>query len=386
MWLISFLQAYIENLWKKNPSSFSYFDTFLFFLLRLCEPVYRFCFFIDQRVKRWFGGKKLHGLKVISLGNISAGGTGKSVFSHFLIKLLNNRAGAIVLRGYGGTAKKSCLISDGKRLLADVHVSGDEAFMAAKKLSVPVIVGKNRFASARILENLVTSNKCQLDYLLLDDAYQNHHLHKDFQVLLLDARHPLENGHCFPAGRLREKDCSRADAIVFTHADQVTNQKLLKYRHLVLRQVNHDYIFSGKHSFAGLLKLGGQKIDPYSLSDKRVGIVAGIGSFQGFCNSITALGIKIARFFEYSDHHWYTPLQVVSLLTLLDNGKLDVIITTRKDWSKLSGLLVGLTSSQVPFYVLDVDFKFLTQEEHIRFFALLEQKLGWLSTHGSLLK
>jgi tetraacyldisaccharide 4'-kinase len=180
----------------------------LFFL----ELFYQAGFFLVTRFKRYRGNKSVP-FKVISVGNLSVGGTGKSVFVQFLSKKLD-RPSAILLRGYKRKNKKNILIDiDNKNKYRPSDV-GDEALMFSQKLDSPIVVGKSRIKSVELLKKYCENKNKKIKFLLLDDGYQNFQLKKDCEILLLDARAPFDNNHCLPAGRLREKDFSRADIII----------------------------------------------------------------------------------------------------------------------------------------------------------------------------
>lgn len=135
--------------------------------------------------------------KVISVGNLTVGGTGKTPMTRYLARLVQSlgREVAIVSRGYKGRAEKSGgIVSDGKRILMDADAAGDEPFMLASGLGdVPVAVGRNRFAAAMQL-----LQACHPEVIILDDAFQHLPLDRDLNVVLLDHKRPFGNGHLLP--------------------------------------------------------------------------------------------------------------------------------------------------------------------------------------------
>ena len=205
---------FLTNLWNKslNKNSLSFFEKYFFKILCFFELFYKCVFFFKKKYKNFFQKKFISSFKIISIGNLSVGGTGKTVFSQFLIKNLENLKGSVVLRGYGGENEKTpenFLVSNGIDIFCDSFFCGDEAFMLANSLEVPIVIGKNKKKSCLILEQFESNEKQKIDYIILDDAYQNFSIKKNVEILLLDAIKPFENGHCLPAGRLREKDLSR---------------------------------------------------------------------------------------------------------------------------------------------------------------------------------
>lgn len=329
---------FITKLWEKSIdfSHLSFLHKVTFYLFHVCEFFYQASFFCVIFVKKRLGGYDCSPAKVISVGNLSVGGTGKSVFVKFLAAHLPSSA--IISRGYGK--------------------DHDEAKMLSQSLAVPVMADKNRRTSAQALKK-----SCK--YLLLDDAYQNYQLKKDCEILLLDARSPFGNGHCLPAGPLREKDFSRADVIVLTHADEVEFDKIKKIKNN-LQNFSPEKIFTGKHDVCGVLS--GETGELVVAGNKRFFAVAGIGSFSGFLLSLKKSGVRVGGHCEYPDHVSYTKHDVEKILENMGNNNCHGIITTQKDWVKLRSL-VGDNISL--FYILEITFRFLSQEERESFFTNL---------------
>lgn len=339
---------FVIQLWEKSQdfSLLSFYEKLIFFLLCFFEIFYRAGFFIVMKYKKFFGGYRLP-CKVISVGNLSVGGTGKSVFVGFLVRLLGADKCAVLLRGYKREKTKSLIVDKNRSTILDV---GDEALMLARNLSVPVVVGKNRVESARLVSDA--------DYVILDDSYQNFQLEKDFEILLIDARKPFENQHCLPAGPLREKDISRADVIILTHADEVEEKNFPA-----------QSVFTGKHAVVGI-----RSADSWELVrniEKSFFAVAGIGSFSGFIASCKNYGLSVCGFCEYPDHHLYTKKDVFNMCQQMTNLSCDGIITTSKDWQKLK-MLVG--EHKKNFFILEIDFMFLSHAEKKRFKDRLREK------------
>lgn len=298
---------------------------------------------------------------VISVGNISVGGTGKSPVVIFLANKISNR-GAIVTRGYGRSwfGPKNLLVSKNDSVnLRDV---GDEVMMFLSKTSLPVAVGSNRRCSVKLL----VDKKFNAEYIILDDGYQNFQLKKDFEILLLDAREPLGNGHCLPAGPLREKDLSRADVILLTHADEISEKELS-----VLKLPVHDKpIFHGRHAVKDLVNASGETV---VVSGLKFLAVAGIGSFSGFLNSLEKFGIQVADKIEFSDHFSYSRRDVSRLVELMKRSGCDAIVTTEKDWERF---LPVVGRDKDLFFRLRISFEFLSKNEEDNFFRILYSSTG----------
>lgn len=356
------IKYYLINYWERSldPSQFSFIEKILFFFLVVVEKIYILIFRIVIFFKKIMSPSKTFPFKVISVGNLSVGGTGKSVFVQYLIKALEPKKGAVVLRGYKSEAEKkgdSFLVSDGRHFFYDTTFVGDEAIMMASNLGVPVVVGSSRVKSCTILENTV-------DFVVLDDSYQNHSVQKDFEILLLDARRPFENGHCLPAGRLRENDYSRADVIVLTHANYVTDFDILKIKDKLSDKVDANSIFLGEHSFQGLYLEDKLQISRNDIVGKTVLAFAGIGVFDSFRSSVKALNFTKVLFKEFGDHHKYVRGDIEKLLNSVSLGNIDIIITTQKDWVKIKRFLTIFQDTDIQIYVLRVGFSFLGNDKN----------------------
>jgi tetraacyldisaccharide 4'-kinase len=336
------INLYIIKLWEKPEKIF--FRALCFF-----EFFYKIGFFLVIRIKKKFGQTKIS-CKIISVGNLSVGGTGKSLFVLFLTKKYFSKkmVGAILLRGYGRAKKKS----EAVEVSSVVKNVGDEALMFASRAPALVVVGRDRVASARLAQRYK-----KIDYIILDDGYQNFQLKKDREILLIDARAPFGNGHCLPAGPLREKDFSRADVIILTHADEVEVGEIEKIKNNFLKKFDMQKIFTGKHAL----------VNGREIFEKKVLAIAGIGSFSGFINSVEKAGAMLVGTMQFPDHHFYTEQDVKNICEKAKGLGCDRIVTTSKDWQKLKFLV----PEKNIFFILEVAFEFLTEKEESNFFRLL---------------
>ncbi len=380
------LQAIIAGnvtaLWEKTASTSVLYlsEKIIFFFLCMCEIFYRLCFLVIQKAKPIFFRPYKAQCKIVSIGNLSVGGTGKSVLVQFLIKNFARFQCALVMRGYKSKASvenKSLLVSDGKNIFYGADVCGDEAFMIASNVSVPLAIGAHRVQSLNRLLECAQHNEQLLDIVFLDDAYQNQQLVKDFQILLLDARRPFENGHCLPAGRLREKDYTRADVIILTHADQISAQKISHIKKHCLNKIDPARIFCGIHKVSQVLIDNHQSVSLDQLEGKALLACAGIGSFSSFLESLDSLNVSYAQTIEFQDHHEYTSKDVINVIAKTLENHCYGVVTTQKDWCKIAPILNNITeSSLVIWYVVPVEFEFLSTQEYHSFMKVVISKLS----------
>lgn len=362
----------VINLWEKSAEKkrLTFFEKILFLILCFFEKFYCIAFSINQTFRKKNGNKLVPNLKVFSVGNLSMGGTGKSVFVGFLIQFLGVERCAIISRGYGGRHRgsDSLMVSDGKTFFCTPDVCGDEPHMLAHSLHVPVFVGRDRFKSCLLLNKFLELSK---RFAILDDGYQNYQLKKDFEIVLIDARSPFGNGHCFPAGNLREKDYSRADLIILTHADVVTSEEILQIKTKFLSKFDSRKILCGKHKPLGLFLFDEQQIELNDYKKKKFLILAAIGSFSGFTQSLKNFGVQIDQVLQFPDHHKYTIDDIALIFDIVKKHVLDGVITTQKDWTKLS-FLIGKDEKKLMVFVFRIAFEFLTSDEELSFKNILE--------------
>ena len=310
----------------------------------------------------------------------------------FLIKNIKGFSGAVISRGYGRkSSEKNLIVSDGHTILTSISAAGDEPYMMALDLKVPVVVGSNRAKSIELLLNLFSVKKNKnsketfnvINFVVLDDAYQNFQVKKDLEILLLDAENPFENGHCLPAGRLREKDYSRADVIILTHCERVSQDHIDKVKQSFLQNnkygkaltlnvssenASFDNIFASYHKTSSVLLLNEKEIEFSDLKDERLLAFAGIGRFDLFLSTLEESDLQVCSKVEYSDHYNYKMSDIEFLLYTYTKGNCSGFITTVKDWHKIFSVLRSLKHYRlIPLYVLDIELEFGDSGEKDRF-------------------
>ncbi|SDT84249.1 lipid-A-disaccharide kinase [Desulfobacula phenolica] len=280
---------------------------------------------------------------VISVGNITVGGTGKTPMTVYVADLVQQMGYkvAVISRGYKGKFEQSGgVVCDGHKLYCTPEESGDEPFLIAQSLGVPVLAGKNRYALG-----IKAIQKFDSQVIVLDDAFQHIKLKRDLDLVLLDAGHPFGNGKLIPRGRLREPISSleRGDAIIFTRSD-VKNLK--KYEQPVLNKHTKKTPVLRTSHYPHISKIVtglGRKLDKKSVEDffeknrqKQGLLFSGIANNMDFRRTCEAMGMGIAGHLEFPDHCWYKQEDITMLLERYKKIRADFIVTTQKDYVKIA--------------------------------------------------
>jgi len=273
--------------------------------------------------------------RVISIGNLTVGGTGKTPMVHYVANLLKGIGlkVAVISRGYGGYAQRSGgLVSDGKTTLMGPEASGDEPQLLAAKLNgIPLFVGKDRCRAARR-----AIREFGASVLVLDDGFQHLRIRRDLDLLLLDSTRPFGNGYCIPRGTLREpvEQMKRATAIVFTRWTDIRCPT--REQSIIEACAKGRPIFKSMH-VPEALYLGGKEesLDLASLRGRRLFAFSGIGRNESFRETIGELEGHLLGFHEFPDHHRYSSHDLSSVWKRARDLKVDSIITTEKDFVKI---------------------------------------------------
>ena len=263
-------------------------------------------------------------LPVISIGNLTVGGTGKTPMTLWLADALaqRGRRPAILLRGYKGQAAGVTVVSEGAGPLVDVKTAGDEAIMLARRFSGAVLTARRRLAGAERAAQL------GCDVLLLDDGFQHRALARDFDMVLV---HEVR-GALLPAGPNRERPSAlrRADAIVAVAGDDTGATRSLP------TSAANKPVFHTRFEPTVLVTCDAghwRELPLAELAGRRVAAVAGIGSPDRFYQLLHQLEAHLEEIVEYPDHHFYSRADWQDIARRTRN--LDLIVTTEKDLVKL---------------------------------------------------
>ena len=280
------------------------------------------------------------GVQVISIGNVTAGGTGKTPVTEIFARTLaaEGRKVAILSRGYRRkeapwwqrmftqVIDPPLVVSDGKHVLLDAATGGDEPYMLASNLpGVAVVVDRNRVKAGRYAVKRLGCNT-----IILDDGFQYQKLKHSIEVVLVDSTNPFGNGNMLPRGILREpaRNLKRADIIFLTKCRGDVSQVKDEIR----RYNKSADIVECNHTPRVLKDVWSREEYPLSwLAGKTLCTLSGIASPKGFENSLRHLGAKVVWCERYADHHRYDSSEVLYALNRTADMGADALVTTEKD-------------------------------------------------------
>jgi tetraacyldisaccharide 4'-kinase len=303
---------------------------------------------------------------VLSVGNISAGGTGKTPFVELLVRKLqaSGHKPAVLSRGYGRRTHGFLFVSRGEgQNVASVMDGGDEPVQLAGSLKdVVVAVGENRVNAAERI--LVESSA---DCIVLDDGFQHRYLHRDLDIVLVTARELVEKQWLLPAGYRRESVASlqRADALVISKCKDVRECAMARAQ---VPAGMLDRVATFQLSPTALRNVStGKCIDRSERSKIPVVIFSGLGDPKSFRQSVEDFGCLVVKSVEFPDHHWYSANDLAGLRKEFADRKAELLITTEKDWMKLRSLegQSEVFSKEVSLHVMEVVPVFIEGEEVI---------------------
>ena len=322
--------------------------------------------------KRIFRERAL-GCLVVSIGNLTVGGTGKTPIVEKFARALQSggRRVAILTRGYKSVPRPSKrtwldrlrnkdvdpprIVSDGKSILLDSLIAGDEPYMLAHNLKdVIVLVDKDRVKSG-----LFAIDKWKVDTLLLDDGLQYLHLKHRLDIVLVDRQAPFGNEFLLPRGTLREppRNLRRASYIFITKSSGASNEELIKR----IRRYNRTAeIIECAHKPLHLHDIAtGETLPLERLRGTYIGSICGIAAPESFEGGLRKLGANVDLAKRYIDHHRYSEAELQSFINRCLRRDLQMIVTTEKDAVRMP----RLNKPEVPIYFLRVEIEILSGHE-----------------------
>jgi len=313
------------------------------------------------------GIRRIHsvGVPVISVGNLSAGGVGKTPFVELVARLLTmkGRRIAIVSRGYKRRGTGTVVVSNGDVLCADADQAGDEPAQLAEKLkSVVVVVDERRVRGARY-----AIKKFGVDLILLDDGFQHRSIHRDLDVVLLSAEEVSSGERLLPAGNRREplRSLRRADLIVLSRcADEADFHRLEKRLRTRIDRPTMAVRVKVRAVRRATTKFS---IDLNGIKGKRVAAFSGIGNPASFEETMRLLAVQMQKHIKFADHHRYRPEDLRLIEEAARRFGADYVLTTEKDLARLRGASVGASDflERYPVYYVEIEEEVIAGEEHL---------------------
>jgi tetraacyldisaccharide 4'-kinase len=312
---------------------------------------------------------------VVSVGNITAGGTGKTpvvehLLAHFTARGLRP---AVVTRGYRRSTRGLFVVSDGSGSRQGVRQSGDEASQIAGKFPHAVVVADEQ----RVRGCRHAATTFNADLILLDDAFQHRAVARDFDIAVVDAQVGIDRLRLLPAGRLREplENLGRADAVLLSRcegAEQAAQLKAGLAQWTSAAVFATRFVVNGFRRFAPSSSAAMTTVDapdamlsPAGLAGKRVLAFCGIGSPRAFALTLSEAGVDAAVFETFADHHWYAADDLRKLRAMADRADISMFVTTEKDAVRLrdvdgSAELTELWYPELRLEFIDGEEEFLT--------------------------
>ena len=273
---------------------------------------------------------------VISVGNLTFGGTGKTPAVQTICRMLINQGKRVVIlsRGHGGTAQGSVIVSDGNTILSSGIESGDEPMLLAATLpGVPVIVGKDRRESGRL-----ACSKFSPDVIVLDDGLQYWQLHRDVDIVILDATKLFGSGYVMPMGDLREpvRRLQRAEIILLTNTKDLDDAAYDEVVKQVSKLASNAHIYRSAHKPAFFKKAdNGETLDLEWAKGRRILAFCGIGKPSAFTGMLELLGASVVKNLVFQDHYRYTVEDITRINNEYRSCGAEAIVTTEKDIARL---------------------------------------------------
>jgi len=295
------------------------------------------------------------GCPVVSIGNITVGGTGKTPAVELAVRTLAGLGyqPAVVSRGYRRRSRGVQIVADAASIRLEPEDAGDEPFLLARRLpGIPVVVGANRAEAVQLARD-----RFGITAVVLDDGFQHHTLVKDLEIVMARARNPWGNRHLLPSGPLREPlgALARADLVVAAGAQSLEDapdvvDAVRRYRPgcpiLAARYVPIECWEAQRVRPVPLAQLAGARLIAF----------AGIASPLGFQATLEEVGVHVETTIGFRDHHWYTERDLTALEAQAAAPGIDGLVTTEKDWVRLRTLRPG----RRPLYVVSVRLDLLS--------------------------
>ncbi len=325
---------------------------------------------LGNRFRLWsykkglFKKRSLPGI-VVSIGNLTVGGTGKTPAVAMLAKWASDKGYrvAILSRGYGGKYKDKVFeVTDGSSIKANPRKTGDESYLLAKKLSgIPLVISKRRY-----LAGLLAHIKFDCNFFILDDGFQHLELKRDLDLVLIDAKNAFGNGHLLPWGPLREplSQLRRADVFIITRVSSSGPGDAVPS--FLKKEFPSIPVFYADHLPSEIVFPSINKVHkPAFIKGKAVLGFAGIARPDQFKDTLVRLGAEVVYFKGFKDHYQFSGEDILNLIHMKEKTGAQYLLTTEKDWIRISSL--GLVCHDMAY--LCVEFVLLSEPK--KFFSMI---------------
>ncbi len=301
------------------------------------------------------------GVPVISVGNITVGGTGKTPLVALIASRLcvEGKRVAIVSRGYRRKSSGPVIVSDGIQILADALEGGDEPVELAKKVPAAVVAVDNR----RVRVSRMIVERYNPDVILMDDGFQHRALHRDCNCVVIDACTLPNDTRLLPAGIRREplRSLQRADILILSKWQEGID--LEKIRTSLHQYTNASVVVCSYVPIALHDRINNVTVDVGQVRGRRCVAFCGIGSPETFNRTLGEMGVSVASVAHYADHHYYTENDIDEIIELARVHQAVMILTTEKDAVRLSGSLMKRFKAEVPLISVETAVKFIEGED-----------------------
>ena len=271
--------------------------------------------------------------KVISIGNITVGGSGKTPTVEYLSNLLQSKGHkvGIISRGYKRKSKSTLVVTDGKKKPESWEHIGDEPFLLAHKLeNIPIVVGTSRYKAGSMM-----IEKFQPDVILIDDGFQHLSLHRDLDIVLVNSKDKRSDHKLIPSGKLREpiSNLTKADLIIITKSNIHAPSNYLINK---IESFNRPTIYN-ELQIDSLLQIKSNKIIKLDkIANKKVYLFSALGDNESFKKIMGYTDAKIVGHSKYPDHYHYTLDDLNDIEQKATKCNAEFLITTEKDLVKIN--------------------------------------------------
>ncbi|ROL61428.1 tetraacyldisaccharide 4'-kinase [Bacteroidetes/Chlorobi group bacterium ChocPot_Mid] len=307
---------------------------------------------------------------VISVGNLSIGGSGKTPFVITLSNIIKDLGykPAIVGRGYKRKSKGEIIVSDGNKILTDAKSGGDEMFLLAQKLNVPVISNDLKYKGAMTAEKMF-----DIDCIVIDDGFQHRQLHRTLDILLIDSD-TLDKPYLLPYGRLREplESVKRADIICLVGNIESKTSEIKKF--IQNKFVCKIKVVPDNPYFLNENKSSKITVDRLSETQNKIISVCGIAKPKNFSGMLKALKFNIIYKFEFEDHHNYKESNIQRIIQACKLNEINLIATTEKDAVKFNEFGNIFAENNINILIFPISIKFDDGENEFK--NILKNLLG----------